>query len=424
MMRCLLLLLLLLALVPLSAQPVPLSPYEAAMQAGEAANASSQLTQALNAYRKAVTEAEAVPDHPEWLLKALLKYGDLTTRAGLEGRDQQAEAIYIRALAVAEKAYGTEDVRLQEVLNALGWQQWRLQKIPEAEAQLTRALAITEKALPAEAPALAEARFMLGNFYLERDDVKAIALYRQALAVFEQAFGPAHQRTMRTRLNLGKCFVREKQYTEAEAQYQPVVEVLARTRPGGWEHSEALAMLSATYIAQKQYDKAEPLELQVFAYAEKLMGANSMSMMNYLTRLAKFYQNADMPDKAEPYLQRLITLVTKANNWQPTIADAHEKYAELLVALKRPAEAVKEYQAAAEIYQRWMTSITREHQDTREPMIPKFFHDQIPRYSQFLASYATFLRAQGDNAGADLLTKRAADVDALLKHSIAVYERK
>jgi tetratricopeptide (TPR) repeat protein len=392
------------------------------MQAGDAANARGQLSQALAAYEKAVKAAEAMPDRPEWLIRGLLKYGDLTERAGNEGRDAQAGAIFTRALAVAEKAYGKDDPRLVEPLTTLGWSLWRQQKYPEAEARMIAALAISEKALPADATQLADARFTLGGFHLNlQAHEKAAGYYRQALPVYEKAYGPEHQRTRYTRLSLGRCLTQARQYTEALAQLQPLVDVLARTKPGGWEHSEALSALAAVYIAQQQYDKAEPLELQVYTHAEKLIGADNMGMTNYQTCMAQFYQDAGQAEKAEPYLQRVIVLMSKPNVPKAAQANAHVNYGMLLMKLKRPADARKAYQAAHDLYESWLAEVCRKHTDTGELLIPKFFHDQVPECLAFLTRYATFLREQHEEADAFKLTVRAAQVKEIFTRSKLVY---
>ena len=419
-MQYLVSLILILALAPTFAQPTPQSSYETAMQAGKTADAKGQPGQAIAAYRQAVTEAEAQPDHPEWLIQSLLKYADVTARCGNEGRYQRAEELFTRALAVAMKAYGKDDLRLIEPLTALGWFLWEQQQYPAAEDHLTKALAIAKQTLPADSVKLADARFELGAFYKWRQSPAGIAYLRQALAGYEKAYGPEHRRTLITHMFLGDCLLSDKQYHEAQAQYQSAVEVYARIKPGGWEHSEALAKLSSVYIAQQQYDKAEPLELQVFAYAEKLMGANSMSMINYLHPMIKFYQDAGKPEKAEPYVQRLIALHAKSKFPQTSLATAHESYAKLLVTLKRPAEAKTEYLAAYDLYERWLALNTHTNPATRVTTIPQFFHDQVQDYLGFLTRDAAFQHEQGDQPEADRLTHRAAEVEELLTRSKAI----
>jgi Tfp pilus assembly protein PilF len=72
-----------------------------------------------------------------------------------QGRYEEAEPLYKRALAIREKALGPDHPRVATVLNNLGTLYYAQDRYAEAEPLIKRALAIYEKALGADHPRVA-----------------------------------------------------------------------------------------------------------------------------------------------------------------------------------------------------------------------------------------------------------------------------
>jgi tetratricopeptide (TPR) repeat protein len=109
------------------------------------------------------------------------------------GRCTDAEPLYVRALAIREKALGPEHPAVATSLNNLALLHNAQGQYAKAEPLYQRALAIVEKALGPEHPDLA---LSLNNVAvlcrLQGQYAKAEPLYQRALAIVEKALGPVH----------------------------------------------------------------------------------------------------------------------------------------------------------------------------------------------------------------------------------------
>jgi CHAT domain-containing protein len=110
-----------------------------------------------------------------------------------QGRDDQAEPLYKRAIALMEKGTGLDSVEIAPVLNNLAALDQRQSRFAEAEPLFKRALAIREKALSREHPDVGQSLNNLGTLYVKQQRyADAEPLYRRALAIRERALGPDH----------------------------------------------------------------------------------------------------------------------------------------------------------------------------------------------------------------------------------------
>ena len=171
-------------------------------------------------YMQATSRAYAHGQYPaaeKWLLAALReaeKFGEQDPRLArtlnalgevyrTQGKYAEAEPLYLRAIAIAEKALGPEhppatslnnpEHPLATSLNNLALLYGAQGKYAEAEPLYRRALAIREKALGAEHPDVAIAFNNLATLYRAQGKyAQAEPLYRRSLAIKEKALGPEH----------------------------------------------------------------------------------------------------------------------------------------------------------------------------------------------------------------------------------------
>ena len=144
----------------------------------------------------------------------------------------------------------------------------------EAEPLFKRALAINEKALGSEHPDVGRDLNELALLYqAQRRDAEAEPLYKRALAIYEKALGPGHPELGTTLNNLAKLYGAQGRYAEAEPLLKRTLAINEKAL--GPAHPDVginLNNLAALYRAQGRYTEAEPLYKGALAIAEKALG--------------------------------------------------------------------------------------------------------------------------------------------------------
>ncbi len=151
-------------------------------------------------YQRALTirEKQLGPEHPDTA-------GSLNNLAALyhaQGKYEQAEPLYQRALAIAEEQLGPEHPDTATDLNDLAALYHDQGKHEQAEPLLKRALAIYEQQLGPEHPNTATSLSNLALLYHDQGKhEQAEPLLKRALAIYEQQLGPEHPNTATIREN-------------------------------------------------------------------------------------------------------------------------------------------------------------------------------------------------------------------------------
>jgi tetratricopeptide (TPR) repeat protein len=137
-----------------------------------------------------------------------------------QGKLQEAEEMYQRALAGYEKALGPNHETHPPTLNTvnnLGLLYSDQGKLKEAEEMYQRALAGCEKALGPDHTSTLGTVNNLGLLYKNQGKLKeAEEMYQRALAGYEKALGPDHTSTLGTVNNLGLLYKKQGKLKEAE----------------------------------------------------------------------------------------------------------------------------------------------------------------------------------------------------------------
>jgi tetratricopeptide (TPR) repeat protein len=138
-----------------------------------------------------IRERALGPDHPDVA-------ADVAALAALldgQGKYDEAEKLYRRALTVFERVYGTEHYEIAVTLNNLAAIYHARGESEEAEELYQRALSIKEKALGTDHPDIAMTLNNLAVFYKSQQKYdQAAPLLRRALSIFENALGPGNLR--------------------------------------------------------------------------------------------------------------------------------------------------------------------------------------------------------------------------------------
>src|SRR5262245_37781923 len=89
---------------------------------------------------------------------------------------------------------------------------------------------IRRRTLGPRRASVAETPHNMGSLYMEDDrPEEAEPVYREALSIYQQAYGATHRNVALALENLGKVLVRQHRYKDAEAQYRQALAILEKT---------------------------------------------------------------------------------------------------------------------------------------------------------------------------------------------------
>jgi tetratricopeptide (TPR) repeat protein len=286
----------------------------------------------------AIREKALGPEH----LDLANSLNNLAELYWVQGQYAKAEPLHHRALAIREKALGPEHPDVANSLNGLAGL-YRIQgKYAKAEPLYHRSLAIRERALGSEHPAVGGSLNSLAElYYAQGQYARAEPLHQRALAIREKALGPEHTTVATSLNNLALLYSAQGQYEKAEPLYVRALAIWEKAL--GLEHpyvATSLNNLALLYEAQGQYEKAEPLYVRALAIREKALGPEHLDLANSLNGLAGLYRIQGQYAKAEPLYQRALAIREKAlGQGHPVVATSLENYALCLRAMHRSQEA-------------------------------------------------------------------------------------
>ncbi|CAG7955633.1 unnamed protein product [Penicillium nalgiovense] len=138
-----------------------------------------------------------------------------------QGKLNEAEEMYQRALAGCEKALGPDHTSTLDTVNNLSILYASHGKLKDAEEMYQRALAGKEKALGPDHTSTLDTVHKLGTLYKNQGKLnEAGEMYQRALAGYKKALGPDHTSTLDTVHNLGTLYSDQGKLNEAEEMYQ------------------------------------------------------------------------------------------------------------------------------------------------------------------------------------------------------------
>ncbi len=170
--------------------PAQVEQWQSHMAAGDKAYQQGNYPEAEKRLVAALKEAEGFRPQDSRLAATLNNLAELYRT---QGRYAEAEPLYRRALAIDEKALGSDHPNVATDLNNLALLYHNQGKHAEAEPLYKRALAIDEKALGFDHPDVAmDLNNLAGPYHAQSRYVEAEPLYKRALAIWKKVLGPAH----------------------------------------------------------------------------------------------------------------------------------------------------------------------------------------------------------------------------------------
>jgi tetratricopeptide (TPR) repeat protein len=268
------------------------------------------------------------------------------------GKSSLAEAALTDAVAAAEKAVGSSDPAILEILDSQANFYYYRGQLDKALPVYQRILNITESA-PDRSPrdVANRARNLAGIHEELGRPAEAEPLYRRALAAGEKAGPVFRSELIQDMLTVATFYRAQKNFSEAESLAQKSIKMAEETTgANSMDTAFGLASLAETRLAAGKPRDAEPLATRALAIAEELTDPNSADLAPRLVLVAKIFAAQQKPDMAEAHFERALALTkTHLGADTPEMVALLDEYADVLDAMGNTAEAQSRRQQAHEI---------------------------------------------------------------------------
>jgi tetratricopeptide (TPR) repeat protein len=225
-----------------------------------------------------------------------------------QGKLDQAEKMYQRALQGWEKSLGPDHASTITTVNSLGNLHIRQSKLDEAEKMFQRALQNLEITQGPDDISTLSTVNNLGNLYMHKGKLdKAEKMYQRAWQEFQKELGPDHASTLTTVNNLGLLYVNQGKLDEAEKMYQRALQM--REKELGQDHTATLKTvngLGCLYLDQGKLDEAEKMFQRALQGRRMALGPDHPSTLNTVHNLGNLYLLQGKLDEAEKMYQQAL----------------------------------------------------------------------------------------------------------------------
>jgi tetratricopeptide (TPR) repeat protein len=270
-----------------------------------------------------------------------------------QGRLQDAEAMYQRALDGKEKALGPGNTSTLTTVNNLGLLYKAQGRLQDAEAMYQRALDGKEKALGSDHTSTLDTVNNLGLLYYGQGRLQdAGAMYQRALDGKEKTLGLDHPSTLTTVHNLSALYKAQGRLQDAEAMYQRALD--GKEKALGPDHTSTLSTvnnLGNLYADQGRLQDAGAMYQRALDGYEKALGLDHTSTLDTVNNLGLLYKAQGRLQDAEAMYQRALDGYEKALGPTPVdtyipLLSALQNLANIFVELGRTRDALPCYRRA------------------------------------------------------------------------------
>ncbi|KAJ6783353.1 hypothetical protein PWT90_04352 [Aphanocladium album] len=222
-----------------------------------------------------------------------------------QGRPQDSEILYRRALKWLERAFGHDHVLTLNTVCSLGGLYADHGLLEQAETMHRQALESFEKALGPSHLSTIDIANDLGAIYSKQGKIEeAEAMFKRALEGYEkmlgyeQSLGPSHTLTLKAVSNLGIFYSRHDKPHEAEAMYERALKGFEKTLgPNHISTSNIINSLGGLYFDQGRMHEAEAAFKRALEGYEKSLGpalaATHVGTLAALENLGKLHLRLD-----------------------------------------------------------------------------------------------------------------------------------
>ena len=230
-----------------------------------------------------------------------------------QGKLDEAEKMYQRALQGYEKAWGPDHTSTLDTVHNLGILYADQGKLDEAEKMYQRALQGKEKAWGPDHTSTLDTVNNLGLLYADQGKLdEAEKMYQRALQGKEKAWGPDHTSTLDTVNNLGTLYAGQGKLDEAEKMYQRALQ--GKEKAWGPDHTSTLGTvnnLGLLYADQGKLDEAEKMYQRALQGYEKALGLENVARyrpaLTTVCNLGKLFAAQGHLDEAKEMFSRAYT---------------------------------------------------------------------------------------------------------------------
>ncbi len=295
---------------------------------GAAYQAQGEYARAERCFRDAVALLEEAPDSHGEELGCLLN--DLADALYAQGKyDSATEALYGRALESLERVNGPEHPDVANVLNNLAALHQVRGEYRHAEALSQRSVSILEDIFENKRALLAELDpdTLTALKQIHQQSLTHLAtalrsqarygeaepLYRRALAIAEDTFGPQHPEAASSLNNLGVLYKYWGRYEEAEPLYQRARAIVEGAL--GADHLQLSSIfynLAGLGHARGRYAEAEPLSRRALEISERALGPKHPEVAVPLSALAAIVDGQGKYEEAESLYRRALGIYQEA----------------------------------------------------------------------------------------------------------------
>jgi tetratricopeptide (TPR) repeat protein len=200
----------------------------------------------------------------------------------------EAEPLYRRALAIAERSYGADHPNVATCLNNLAGLLRGTNRPSEAEPLYRRALAIDEKSYGPDHPEVATDLNNLAELLRTTDRLsEAEPLYRRALAIDEKRYGPDYPEVATDLNNLAVLLEATNRRSEAEPLYRRALAIDEKSY--GSDHPKVAIRLNNLALLLRDTNRlseAEPMLRRALVVFEHRLGSQHPSTLTVRHNLA------------------------------------------------------------------------------------------------------------------------------------------
>jgi CHAT domain-containing protein/Tfp pilus assembly protein PilF len=329
-------------------------------------------------------------DQELWTYQALRYHLQASTLIA-NGKYDEALAQEERALALREKAMGTESPAVANSLHQLGNIYEIKGDYPKAETALQRALTIRESTSGPESNDVFTLLVNLGAVYYDMGEMgKAAQLMQRAVVIQEKIPTLDQGRVIALFNNLGLVYYAKGEYAAAEQNFERAMTMeLKQFGPDDSKVADTLVNLSVLYQAMGDYSKMESTAQRALAIYEKVLGPEDPDIGNTVLDLGNArYLRGDL-EHAEPLYQRALRIYEKALGPEHPLA---------ALALNNLAEVFHDQRKFAQAEPLYLRSLA-----IREKKLGELHSD----VGQSLNNLGTLYRDQGDYQRAEQFYQRA-----------------
>jgi tetratricopeptide (TPR) repeat protein/CHAT domain-containing protein len=318
----------------------------------------------------------------------------LGVRYAAQGKLDEAEAFYKRALAVHESAPGVNQINIATLLNNLGNLYRSQAKYRDAESFYKRALAIREKT-PGQ-PNVPKTLDNLADLYrLQGKYSDAEALFKRALNINEAALGGTNPDVATTLNNLARVYRDQGKYSDAEGLLKRALNIKEKALGGSHpDVAPTLDNLAQVYRHQGKYSDAEGLFKRALNIREKALGGSHPNVAGAVESLAQLYRDQGKYSDAEELFKRALAIQ------ESSLGESHPEVATTLDNLGLVYQSQAKYSDAEGLFKRAL--------NIRE----KALGGSHPYVAGTLNYLALVSRSQG----------KYSDAEGLFKRALAIYE--